>query len=450
MKLYDRLFRYEETENTLSETFLLQRMLDFEAALAKSEGELDIIPQRAVSVITRCCTLDSLDISALSAAAANAGNIAIPLIAQLTDAVHFFDPDAARYVHLGATSQDVIDTALVLQSRDAVRLIAADLNRTCESLALLTREHRDTVMAGRTWLQHAAPITFGLKTANMLNSLMWHRKHLREVSQEFAVLQLGGSVGTLAGLGEDGRSVVAAVAQKLDLAAPRIPWHASRERIAELSTSLGIMSGTIGKIVRDISLLAQTEIGEVAEHWEAGRGGSSTMPQKRNPVDAAAVLSLVIRIPGMVSTVLAAMIQEHERALGGWQAEWETLPELISTAAAIVHHASHLVRGLKVDVRRMRANLELTNGGIYAETVSFKLAGKVGKPEAYRLISRANARSLENQSHLKSVLLEDADITAHLTSDEISELFDPSSHFGCAQEFINAVLAEYERCDALR
>jgi 3-carboxy-cis,cis-muconate cycloisomerase len=427
-------------------------MLDFEATLAQSEGQLGIIPERAATAISAHCTLGSLDISALSSAAARAGNLAIPLVRQLTKVVTDVDPEAARYVHWGATSQDVTDTALVLQTRDAIQLISSELASICKRLAQLTHEHRDTVMTGRTWLQHAAPITFGLKTANMLSGLMWHRHQLREASDDFAVVQLGGSVGTLAAFGGNGPAVVAAVAQRLGLATPKIPWHTNRERVARLATELGILSGTIGKIARDISLLEETEVAEVAERWEQDRGGSSTMPQKRNPIDTAVVLSLVLRVPGIISTVLASMIQEHERGLGGWQAEWEVLPELISTTAAIVYHASQLLSGLKIDVHRMRANLELTDGAIYAEAVSLKLGEKIGKPEAHRLVGRASALSLEGQAHLKSILLEDADITAYLTAAEINDLFDPCRHLGSAHIFIDAVLAEYEtkQSDAIR
>jgi 3-carboxy-cis,cis-muconate cycloisomerase len=307
-------------------------------------------------------------------------------------------------------------------------------------------------MAGRTWLQHAAPITFGFKTASMLSSLLWHRTHLRHAAKELAVLQLGGSVGTVPGLGEDGTRVAEAVARRLGLVAPKIPWHTSRERVANLATALGILCGTIGKIARDISLLTQTEVAEVSEHWEPGRGGSSTMPQKRNPIETAAMLSLVASVPGIVSSVLGSMIQEHERALGGWQAEWEMLPQLISTTAAALHHASQLLNGLKIDAARMRSNLEATGGAIYAEAVSFRLAEKVGKPAAHRLVAAASARALERHLHLKLVLLEDSDVTAHLQSEEIDELFDPLRCLGSAPTFIDAVLTEYESAepDAIR
>jgi 3-carboxy-cis,cis-muconate cycloisomerase len=358
--------------------------------------------------------------------------------------VHDHDPEASSYVHYGATSQDVIDTAFVLQARDASRLIAADLDRALETLARLTREHRDTVMAGRTWLQHAAPTTFGLKTAGMLSAVLWNREQLRQAGDDLAVLQLGGSVGTLAGFGEEGPRVAAAVAQRLGLAASKIPWHATRERMARLATGLGILSGTMGKIARDLSLLTQTEIAEVREQWEEGRGGSSTMPQKRNPVETAVVLSLVVRVPGLVSTALASMIQEHERGLGGWQAEWEVLPELIRTTAAIVHHASRLLSGLTVDVQQMAANLEMSKGAIFAEAVSFKLAQKIGRPEAHRLISKASARSTEQRSPLRSILLQDAAVAAHLTADEIDDAFDPARQLGSAHKLMDAVLEEYE------
>lgn len=445
MKIYDPLFRFEEVENVLSGTFLLQRMLEFEAALAESEADCGIIPRTAASAIVRCCTLDSLNIPDVSASAEKAGNLAIPLLRQLTEAVRRVDSEAARYIHWGATSQDVIDTALVLQIRSALRLMATDLDQTCDGLARLTAGHRDTFIAGRTWLQHAAPTTFGVKTATMLNALLWHRGQLRNAFQEVAVVQLGGSVGTLPSLKEDGMRVATAVADKLGLAVPRTPWHTSRERFARLSTELGILAGTIGKLARDISLLSQSEVAEVAEQWEEGRGGSSTMPQKRNPVETAAILSLVVRVPGLVSTALASMVQEHERGLGGWQAEWEVLPELIGTTAGIVHHASSLVGRLKIDARKMKENLALTNGAIYAEAASYALAEKVGKAQAHCIVSRASARSLQQKSPLKSALMEDPEVMANLTSDEIDSVFDPSSHLGSTQKMIDGALTAYEQ-----
>ncbi|MFL6719149.1 MAG: 3-carboxy-cis,cis-muconate cycloisomerase, partial [Burkholderiaceae bacterium] len=317
-----------EMRRVFSDLDAVQRMLDFEAALARAEAAHGVIPEAAVAAIVACCDAARLDMPALAQAAAAAGNLAIPLVRQLTAAVLRQDQEAGKYVHWGATSQDAIDTGLVLQLRDALDLLDADLRALADGLAALARQHRATIMIGRTWMQHALPTSLGLKLAGCLDAVLRHRQRLEELRGRALVLQFGGAAGTLASLGDQGLNVAATLAQQLGLALPDLPWHTQRDRVAEAATVMGLITGTLGKLARDLSLMMQTDVAEVAEPSAPGRGGSSTMPHKRNPVGCAVALSAAVRVPGLVSTMLSGMVQEHERALGGWQAEWDTLPDI--------------------------------------------------------------------------------------------------------------------------
>ncbi len=440
MRLLDALFRSKAVEKVLSDESVLARMLEVEAALALALSDSGLIPSSAARTIQSCCVLENLNTEQLLSGAKRSGNLVIPLVKQLTLAVEAVDPEAAKYVHWGATSQDIIDSALVLQSRDAVSRVLADIARSCVSLRELTGRYRHTVMPGRTWMQHALPVTFGLKTAQMLYSLHRQSSQLRTALHEISVLQFGGAAGTLAALGDRGPRVAEGLASRLELANPPLPWHSNRERIAELATALGVLSGALGKIARDISLLTQTEVAELTESREQERGGSSAMPHKVNPVASAAVLANVARIPGLVSTVLTAMVQEHERGLGGWHAEWETLPELISLTAGAAERTAELFSTLEVHPERMRANLELTRGLIFSEAVSMALANKIGKQAAHSLIERAARVAQEQQRHLRDVLSESEEVRDSLTSEELSALFQPESYLGSTQIFIDRVL----------
>ena len=284
MGLLDPLFGAKEIDQIFADTARLQRMLDFEAALARAEAKVGVIPQLAAAPIGAKCRAELFDREKLAQDAAKAGNLAIPLVKQLTALVEKEDAEAARYVHWGATSQDVIDTGLVLQLRDAFGRIEERVEAICDRLAVLSEEHRSTVMAGRTWMQQAVPIVFGVKMAGWLDAMLRHRARLRETRKRALVLQFGGAAGTLASLGTRGIDVGRALGEVLELEFPAVPWHANRDRVAEVATTLALLTGTLGKIARDVSLLMQTEVNEVAEPAGEGRGGSSTMPQKRNPV----------------------------------------------------------------------------------------------------------------------------------------------------------------------
>jgi 3-carboxy-cis,cis-muconate cycloisomerase len=442
MELLDQLFRSPEVEKSFSSRACLQGMLDFEAALARAEARAGVIASSAAKAIAAKCKAELFDAAAIAQSAKLAGNLAIPLVKALTTQVASSDKDAARYVHWGATSQDVIDTGLVLQLRDALKFIDADLGRVIRALENLAVAHRSTITVGRTWMQQALPTTFGAKVASWLDALQRSAGRIPETRQRALVLQFGGAVGTRAALGGRGAEVAKILSEELQLGLPPVPWHSGRDRVAEVATTLGLCVGTLGKIARDISLLAQTEIGEVAEPSGDGRGGSSTMPHKRNPVTTAVVLSAAMRVPGLVNTMLSAMVQEHERGLGGWHAEWETLPEIVGLTAGALHQMAEMLPRLEVDTDRMRQNLEATRGLIYAEAVSMALAEKIGKSEAHRLVEAAAGRALKQRRYFREILADDSQVTKHVTPGALAELFEPQNYLGEAEAFVDRVVGE--------
>jgi 3-carboxy-cis,cis-muconate cycloisomerase len=441
MNLLDPLFGSEAIDKIFADSSRLQRMLDFEAALARAEARVDVIPRTAATSIANKCRADLFDLAALAHAAANAGNLAIPMVQQLTDLVGRDDKEAMRYVHWGATSQDAIDTGLVLQLRDAFDGIAADVNRLCDLLAQLAGAHRATPVAARTWMQQAVPMVFGLKAAGWLDTMTRHRTRLQEVRGRVLALQFGGAAGTLASLGQRGLDVAKALAEELQLDLPALSWHAHRDRLAEVATTLALQTGTLGKMARDISLQMQTEIGEVFEPVGEGRGGSSTMPHKRNPVACAVILSAADRVPGLASIMLSAMSQEHERGLGGWHAEWETLPELVQVSAGALRAMLGTVAGLEIDAHRMRQNLEITQGLIFAEAITMSLGKHIGRPAAHQLIEIASRKAAAEKKHLREVLSADPQVTSHLSTAELEKLFEPLNYTGVAGQFIDRAIA---------
>jgi 3-carboxy-cis,cis-muconate cycloisomerase len=439
--LTDALFATEAMRALLSDRNRLQAMLDFEAALARAEARVGVIPANAAAAIEAQCTAGHFDIPALARATADAGNPAIPLIKALTSLVARNDPEAARFVHWGATSQDAMDTGLVLQLRAAVDLVAGQLQRLSTALATLARSQAQTVVAGRTWLQQATPVTLGLKAAGALSAVERHRARIDYLRPRIAVLQFGGATGTLASLGDQGLAVAAALAKELDLALPDVPWHTHRDRVAEVATTLGLIVGTLGKMARDVSLLMQTEVGEAFEPAGAGRGGSSTMPHKRNPVSSAVILAAAQRVPALVSVMLAAMVQEHERGLGGWHAEWETLPEICLLAAGALDHSIRTMEGLEVDATRMAANLAIHRGLGQAEAVSMALAPHLGRASAHELVEHASRLSIDRRQPLLSVLDGDPRVRAYLSSADLERLLDPQNYTGSAHVFVERALS---------
>lgn len=423
----------------------LQGMLDFEAALAAAEVRAGIIPADAAPPIAAQCQADRFDLARLAEECGRAGNPAIPLVKHLTALVKAGAPEAARFVHWGATSQDAMDTGLVLQLRKALDVIEADLARLADTLAALVRQHRTTMLAGRTWLQQALPTSLGLKIAGWLDAVQRHRQRLRELRPRLLVVQFGGAAGTLAALGDRGLTVAAALAEELHLGLPALPWHTHRDRLVELAADLGMITGTLGKIARDISLLMQTEIGEAFEPSGAGRGGSSTLPHKRNPVTCAVLLAAAGRAPGLVATMLTSMVQEHERGLGNWHAEWQTLPELAILTGGALRQCNDMLQGLEIDAARMRSNLDATHGLMMAEAVTMALAEKLGRLAAHERVEAACHRAMAEGRHLRAVLADDKEVAAFLPGTALDRLFEPANYTGMADALIDSVLAGHER-----
>jgi 3-carboxy-cis,cis-muconate cycloisomerase len=424
----------------------VQHMLDFESALATAEAISGVIPWSAVGPIKNACRAESFDIAELAEAATRSGNLAIPLVKALTANVAKADAEAARYVHWGATSQDVIDTAAMLTLREGIDVLLADLDRAITGFADLARKHRDTPIVARTWLQHALPMPFGLKLAEYAAALHRSKLRVKRMRKETLALQFGGAAGTLAALGDKGLQVAEGLGLKLNmLPVPEAPWHTHRDRIAEAASAFAIISGSCGKIARDVSLMMQTDVGEAFEPAGAGRGGSSTMPHKRNPVAAASALGAATMAPNLAATIFAAQVQDHERSAGPWHAEWPTLPALMLVTSGALAAIVDLAEGLEVDAARMRANLDATHGLIMAEAVTFALAEQIGKSDAHHLIEAASKKAISDQKHLRDVLIDDSKVTAHLDAKQIAALFEPMAYQGVSQELIDRLLASLDK-----
>jgi 3-carboxy-cis,cis-muconate cycloisomerase len=421
----------------------LQRMLDFEAALARAEAAVGVIPAAAVDAIAGACRVEHYDIAALGEAAAAAGSVVVPLINALTAEVAKTDASAASCVHWGASHQDVIDTALVLELRAGIDALINDLNRAVEAFTTLTGRQRRTASVARILMRHALPMPFGLKVAGYAAALARSRERLKRLRKDALVLQFGGSVGTLAALGDQGLNVTDRLSALLDLPAPDAPWHSHRDRLAEIASAFGILAGSCGKIARDISLLMQTEVAEVFEPPPAPAGeGARALAHKLNPSSAAAMaVSAAMIAPQLVATIVACEVQEHEGALGSWQAEWATFPSLALVTSGALSAVGDLAQGIDVDPNRMRSNVDITHGLIMAEAITVALAAKISRQEARKLVEEASQKAVTEKRSLQNVLVEDERVTAHLAGPVIGRLFEPMSHQGIAQTFIDRLVA---------
>jgi 3-carboxy-cis,cis-muconate cycloisomerase len=414
---------------------ILQAMLDFEVALARVEARLGVIPQDAADAIAKAANVDFFDAQALSRETLRAGTPGIPLVKALTERVRPVDAGAAGFVHWGATSQDVADTAFILLLKRGRPLLEADHLRLINALAELAERHKDTVMLGRTLLQPAPPVTFGLKAAGWKAAAQrgWARVDSR--FREALLLQFGGASGTLAALGDKGDAVGRSLAAELDLPYPDAPWHTYRDRLAALVAACGVDTGSLGKMARDISLLMQGDVGEVAEPGGDGRGGSSSMPHKQNPIACSLTLAAAQRVPGLVAAFLSSMVQEHERGVGGWQAEWPILADVVQATGLAVASMAEVAEGLTVDPARMRANIEATGGVIFAERVAMLLAASMGRDAAHKLLVQATRDSIAQKRRLVEVLKEIPEVTRAISPDVLQTLDTPEDYLGAAQEF---------------
>jgi 3-carboxy-cis,cis-muconate cycloisomerase len=431
------LYGTDAMRAVFDETAFIQRMLDTEAALARAQARLGLIPADAAAQITAAATLTAVDMEALAASARNVGYPVVGLVRALSAAAG----EAGRWTHWGATTQDIVDTATVLQVRAGLALVRDEISAVARALAAQADRHRTTVMAGRTHLQHALPITFGLKCANWLAPLLAHLERLDQLRPRVEVVAFGGAAGTLASLGTDGIAVADALAAELRLHAPPAPWHTARDALAETVGLLGLICGSLAKVATDIILLAQTEVGEVSEPYVAGRGSSSTMPQKRNPIASEYILAAARMVHALVPVMQSAMAQDHERATGPWQAE----PLAIGQAFVLTHgalaHARAIAEGMVVDAARMRRNLDATGGLIVAEAVMMGLAPHLGRETAHHVVKHACDAALHNGETLAEALAREPDVTAKLDAASIARLTDPASYLGVTQTFIDRVLA---------
>lgn len=450
MSLTSELCSDPRIDHAWSDEAALRAMLAFEAALARACARHGVVPARAADIIARCCDDAVIDLPRLRADSSLAGNCAQPLVLQLTAAVHAVDPGAAGYVHWGATSQDVLDTGMVLQLKRSLTPMTDMLDALMATLAERARQERATVMAGRTLLQQAVPITLGMKLAQWLDALTRHRRRLDELGGRVLALQFGGAAGTLASLGSEAGNIRATLAEALALEPAAIAWHTTRDRVLEIGSWMGMLIVTLAKMARDVSLLAQTEVAELTESNAPGKGVSSTMPHKRNPVHCAAMLAAGLRAPGLVATLYGGAIQEHERALGGWQAEWNTLPDLVRLAGGVLRHGLALASGLQVQADGLQRNLDLGQGMMLAEAVALALGRHIGKAAAHARVEVAAAQAREQGEPLWRALSRDPAVTAHLGADALRALTEPAAYLGRASLDADAVVAWYWREAAAR
>jgi 3-carboxy-cis,cis-muconate cycloisomerase len=431
------LFTTLAMRRVFSDETRVQLYLDVEAALARVQARLAIIPEAAAAEIETQAVIANIDFEKLKLQTEATGSPVLPVIEQLAA---LCGGDSGQYCHWGATTQDITDTATVLQIRAGLDLVEQDLKAIAASLAALAARHRDTMMAGRTKLQHAVPITFGFKAAAMLAAIERHHVRLNELRPRVLVGQFGGAAGTLAALGAQGLQVQFLLMGELELGQPEIVWHAHRDRMAEVACFLGLVTGTLGKIATDVKLMMQTEVGEVFEPPSPGRGASSTMPQKRNPVACNYILACAAMVRQNVAAMLEAMVQDHERASGAWETEWIAVPELFTLTAGALAHTRDLLSGLVIDETRMRANLDLTNGMVLAEAVMMRLAKFVGRDRAHDLVSGLCRDAAARNRPLADLLKQNPEIAERIDRAALDKLMDPANYLGLVHEMIDRVL----------
>ncbi len=448
--LFDGVLAHGEVRHRVSDVAWLQAMLDVEAALARAQAHAGLVPQRAAEAIAAACQADRFDTAHLGVEAAAGGTPAIPVVAALRAEV---GGEAADWVHRGATSQDVVDSAAMLVAYRALGPLLADLDMASRRLDELADTHRATPMAARTLLQHAQPTTFGLKAAGWLAGLDEARQRLHAVRTERLAVQLGGAGGTLATLGDHGTTVMAHVADELGLVCPPLPWHTVRTRHAELAGALGETAGVVGKIAGDLARLAQTEVGEVTERVDgtSQRGGSSALPHKRNPIASVCAVASAERAPGLVATLLAVGAHhEHERAAGAWHAEWQPLSELLRATGSAAAWLVDALDRLDVDVEQMRANLARTGGVMLSERIVDALTPALGKDAAQQLVREASLTAADQNRDLAEVLADRADVAAHMDRTRLADLCDPDTFLGSAETFIDRARHAHRHRDSGR
>ena len=439
-QLFGRLLHHGPVRDASNDHAWLQAMLDVEAALARALCAVGRVSSEDATAIGAACRAELYDAGEIGEAAMASGNPVPELVQALAKRV---DGAAAGAVHAGATSQDILDTALMLVARRAISPLLVDLEAGAETAARLARQHRDTPMAGRTLLQQALPTTFGLKAAGWMTALDEAIDRLNHVCSNHLPVQLGGPVGTLAAYGEDGARVVAQLASELQLSEPVMPWHTRRTPLADLAGALGGTAGAVAKIATDVVLLAQSEAGEVGEAGPEGRGGSSAMPHKRNPVAAIAARACAAQAPGLVATIFSAMNQEHERAAGAWHAEWQPVTALLRNTGSAAAWLTDSLSRMNVNRERMRSNLDLTGGLILSERVATALSHYMDRLQAHDLVAAACRRTADDHLSFLDALASQPRITQHLDKSKLAELLDPATATGMATALVDRALAHH-------
>jgi len=412
--------------------------LAIEAALARVQGRLGIIPPEAAAEIDAKCRIENIDFAKLKATTERIG---YPILGVVQQIVGFCAKGLGEWCHWGATTQDITDTATIMQIRQALNLVEADMERISAALASLARRYRDTPMAGRSNLQQAVPLTFGFKCACLLAAMQRHRERLKELRPRVLVGEFAGAVGTLASLGKDGLKVQEGLMVELKLGQPEIAWHTVRDRIGEVGCFLGLLTGTLGKISMDVKLLMQTEVAEVFEPFHEGRGSSSTMPQKRNPIASLYIHSTAALVRQHTAALLEAAVADHERSTGPWEIEWIALPEIFLLSAGTLRQTRDVVEGLQVDAARMRANLDLTGGAIVSEQVMMELGPYLGRQRAHDLVYDVCREAATGGKPLVDLLAAHAEIAKHVSRAELERMCDPANYLGLAGEMVDRVLA---------
>lgn len=439
---FGETFANPAVREVFSDEARFRSWLHVEAALARTQALLGLIPVSAAEEISREAVTERLDLAAMTVEYERVGFPILPLVHQLAKAC---GPEAARWIHWGATTQDVVDTGLVLQMRDGFAIIEGQLGEVIDSVAHLAKTHRNTPMVGRTFQQHAAPITFGYKAAVWLDELLRHRERLAEAKRRALVCQFGGAVGTLSTLGQDGIAVRRALAEELGLEDPSISWHTARDGWAEAVFWLALLTSTLAKIATEVATLMRTEVDELREPFTPGRGGSSTMPQKRNPIACPIIIAIGQRLRDLVASQLTAMVQEHERAVAGQSLEWLVIPDAFILASGSLKQSLAMLQGLTVDSDRMRQNLAAGGGLLMAEAVMMGLAPLIGRSQAHDLVTVAAGQAMDSGITLKQTLLANDEVMRHLTPADVDRLLDPANYTGSAGAMVDAVLAKVHR-----
>ena len=436
--IFRDIFSTPEMRQVFSDEGRTAYYLDIEAALARAQARLGVIPEAAAREIDRQCRIENIDLARLKQ---QTERIGYPILGVVQQIVDLCADGLGEWCHWGATTQDITDTAAILQIRAALALVENEMEVIAGVLADLSRRYRDTPMAGRSNLQQAVPLTFGFKMATLLAAMQRHREQLAQLRPRVLVGQFGGAVGTLASLGAAGLEVQAALMDELGLGHPEIAWHTVRDRIGEVACFLGLLTGTLGKISMDVKLLMQTEVAEVYEPFHAARGSSSTMPQKRNPVSCLYIHSTVALVRQHVAALLEAAVADHERSTGPWEIEWISLPEIFLLASGALAQTRLMLSGLEVDPARMRANLDLTRGMIVSEAVMMGLGPHLGRQRAHDLVYDICRKVATSGEPLLDLLAQDAEISRHLSRAELAKLCDPQNYLGLAGEMVDRVLA---------